>query len=186
MPFNKLFSLGLTKTGTTSIHHALLTLGIASTHDLDHARAIDKAVKTKQPPLSLIPKKIQAITGGTVWHQHLAVLDQSYPGSKFILPIRDVDDWLVSIKRHTIRHNQLNHGKKPKRSFDPIKLRQTYNQHIKRIKEYFKDRPQDLLIINIIGGEGYEKLCPFLGIPTKNGSFPHKNSLKKIVKVTKI
>ena len=175
----KIFSLGLTKTGTTSLHHALTTLKIKSTHSMDHARAIDKSIREGKLGLSTIPN-IQAVTGGTVWHQHLQILDQQYPGSKFILPVRNINDWLISIKRHTIKHNQ---SAKIARLFDPDQLRQQYHDHVSKVKKYFEQRPQDLLILNVTGGEGYEKLCPFLGIPIRRGKFPHKNSLKRTIRV---
>ena len=31
---------------------------------------------------------------------------------------------------------------------------------------YFRDRPDDLLTINVCAGEGWEVLCPFLGFDT--------------------
>jgi hypothetical protein len=42
--------------------------------------------------------------------------------------------------------------------------------------EYFKDRPEDLLVIDFTKGEEWEKLCSFLrkDIPTED--FPHYNS----------
>jgi predicted SAM-dependent methyltransferase len=39
----------------------------------------------------------------------------------------------------------------------------------------FEGRPDDLLIFNICGGEGYETLCPFLGLPILGEPFPHEN-----------
>jgi 3'(2'), 5'-bisphosphate nucleotidase len=41
--------------------------------------------------------------------------------------------------------------------------------------DYFKDRPQDLLVIDVTAGEGWEKLCPFLGKPTPDIPFPKAN-----------
>ena len=52
------------------------------------------------------------------------------------------------------------------------------------IKEYFKDRPGDLLVMNICEGEGWEKLCPFLGVPIPNEPFPNVN--KSIKHKTKL
>ena len=44
-----------------------------------------------------------------------------------------------------------------------------------RIKEYFVDRPDDLLVIQICDGEGWQKLCPFLGEKIPEESFPARN-----------
>eukprot|EP01104_Vermistella_antarctica_P012626 TRINITY_DN3696_c0_g1_i1.p1 TRINITY_DN3696_c0_g1~~TRINITY_DN3696_c0_g1_i1.p1 ORF type:complete len:199 (+),score=42.90 TRINITY_DN3696_c0_g1_i1:803-1399(+) len=53
----------------------------------------------------------------------------------------------------------------------------TYEDHNAAVKEYFKDRPNDLLIINITNGElTWENLCPFLNIETcKEGVLPTTN-----------
>jgi len=45
----------------------------------------------------------------------------------------------------------------------------------KDVFSYFKGRPKDLLVIDIPAGDGWEKLCPFLGVPIPNQSFPKKN-----------
>ncbi len=45
-----------------------------------------------------------------------------------------------------------------------------------KIKNYFKDRPDDLLVMNICDGDGWEVLCPFLDKPIPAVSFPHLNS----------
>ena len=44
--------------------------------------------------------------------------------------------------------------------------------------EYFKNRPQDFLNLDIIGGEGWEKLCEFLGKPIPDVPFPRKRVKK--------
>jgi len=54
------------------------------------------------------------------------------------------------------------------------------------VMDYFKDRPDDLLIIDICSGEGFEKLAPFLGRPLPAQPFPHKgNILSKRVEEAK-
>ena len=43
--------------------------------------------------------------------------------------------------------------------------------------EYFKDRPEDLLIIDICSGEGFSKLADFLDRPVPAAPFPHKGAV---------
>ena len=56
---------------------------------------------------------------------------------------------------------------------DESRLSYVYDQHHRNVSDYFKDRQQDLLVIDICQGDEWEKLCPFLdkAIPAK--SFPH-------------
>ena len=39
---------------------------------------------------------------------------------------------------------------------------------------YFSKREKDLLVLDICGGEGWEKLCKFLHVPVPNKKFPKK------------
>ena len=54
-----------------------------------------------------------------------------------------------------------------------------YNPFEKKASDargYFsKNRPNDLLVMNICDGEGWEVLCPFLNKPIPNVIFPKKN-----------
>jgi hypothetical protein len=50
-----------------------------------------------------------------------------------------------------------------------------FNAHNDGVQAYFKDRPQDLLVMTLAGGDGWERLCPFLGTKTLTTPFPHAN-----------
>lgn len=56
---------------------------------------------------------------------------------------------------------------------NPDRMSYVYDLHIKNVCEYFKNRPKDLLIMNIFEGDGWEKLCPFLDKPVPDVPFPH-------------
>jgi hypothetical protein len=45
----------------------------------------------------------------------------------------------------------------------------------KEIIDYFKFDNTKLLVMDIIKGDGWEKLCKFLDKPIPNRPFPHKN-----------
>jgi 3'(2'), 5'-bisphosphate nucleotidase len=59
--------------------------------------------------------------------------------------------------------------------FDEQKFRCGYENFINDVLHYFKDRPQDLLILDIAAEEGWEKLSPFLGRPIPETPFPKSN-----------
>lgn len=44
------------------------------------------------------------------------------------------------------------------------------------MRDYFAGRPEDLLIMDICAGDGWEKLCPFLGFEIPETPFPHLNT----------
>ncbi len=58
------------------------------------------------------------------------------------------------------------------------------NRRMKResqTREYFKGRPDDLLILDICGGDGWEKLCNFLSLPIPSVDFPFENAKSDIL-----
>jgi hypothetical protein len=63
-----------------------------------------------------------------------------------------------------------------------------YERHNKEVLEYFAKRPDDLLVFDLPKGDGWDKLCPFLGHDVPDEPFPHANKaslsrkLKNIVK----
>jgi hypothetical protein len=42
------------------------------------------------------------------------------------------------------------------------------------VREHFADRPGDLLVLDITAGEGWDRLCPFLGLPEPGVPFPRR------------
>ena len=60
-------------------------------------------------------------------------------------------------------------------TFDRDKFVAAYHRHHENVRRYFKNRPADLLEMNIVDGEGWGKLCPFLELPIPAEPFPHAN-----------
>ena len=57
-----------------------------------------------------------------------------------------------------------------------------YSNHNKEVINYFKDRPQDLLILDFTKGDNWEKLCGFLGRSLPAKPFPHYNRWTDTIK----
>ena len=94
---SKVFGIGLSKTGTTSLHAALEILGYrAGTFRHMRDLGLDHWFRGDFSPNYL--KDLDAVTDLPVatWFREL---DIRYPGSKFILTVRPRDSWLQSIKR---------------------------------------------------------------------------------------
>lgn len=92
--------------------------------------------------------------------------DEHWPGSKFILNLRNVDEWLDS------RENHIRKQKSPSWIVDRAAWAKHHALHYGAALEYFAGR-NDLLQIDVTKGEGWEKLCPFLGVPVPHVPFPH-------------
>ena len=53
-----------------------------------------------------------------------------------------------------------------------------YEMHNNRVKEYFKYRPKDLLVLNLSEDNAMEKLYTFLGVKYNGEDMPHLNKSK--------
>ncbi|HXX53057.1 MAG TPA: sulfotransferase [Thermodesulfovibrionales bacterium] len=178
---NKIFNIGFNKSGTTSLSAALNILGIRTIHYMHEGDRLIDIIRDNKKNNRKLLRGLEDIDGfsdfaGILFQE----LDKQYPNSKFILTIRDMDEWLASREKHVTRR------KKDRRyRFEPLTVdREAWKKRraefVQQVSEYFKDRPSDLLIIDICAGEGWEKLCPFLGVPIPRVPFPHKNkSLRK-------
>ena len=176
----KIFGIGLSKTGTTSLASALEMLGYR-TKDYP-------GVETYRPDdlASLDPELLEnhdAFTDTPIPSLYRA-LDRAYPGSRFILTVREMDGWLKSCRKQFTQkhaekqneaHNRLFVELYGTPVFDEVLFRSGYERFVQGVKEYFKDRPGDLLILDVTAGEGWEKLCPFLGKPIPDVPFPKAN-----------
>jgi len=177
----KVFGIGLSKTGTTSLARALDTMGYRTRDYLGVTRYI--AGNLSSVNLEEIDAN-DAFTDTPI-PSFYKQLDQQYPDSKFILTTRDIDGWLKSCKKQfteriVARQNeatsQLHTDLYGCFAFDPEKYASGYTRYVNGVLDYFKDRPEDLLVVDICGGEqNWEKLSTFLGHPVPEIPFPVTN-----------
>jgi 3'-phosphoadenosine 5'-phosphosulfate (PAPS) 3'-phosphatase len=176
----KIFGIGLSKTGTTSLAHALEILGYKT-------RDYPGLVHYSAGDLSSIDANLldayDALTDTPV-PSFYRELDVKYPDAKFILTIRAAEGWLKScMKQFTQKladkqndaHHQLFMDMYGCTVFDEQKFRAGYDRFVNGVYEYFKGRPDKLLIMNVAAGDGWEALCPFLHKPIPDIPFPKAN-----------
>jgi len=193
---HKIFGIGLSRTGTKSLTSALHILGFKVIHYPEDETTL-RELSEGQYQLSLL-EHFDGITDITV-SAFYPQLDQLFPGSKFILTVRDKESWLTSLEKHWFNRpafdatNQIEKEihmeiRRLLRSavygcyeFNRERMSYVYDLHYKNTLDYFADRPDSLLVLNIGAGEGWEKLCPFLGLDPFDQPFPYikKQSLLK-------
>ena len=207
--WNKVFEIGSPKTGTTSLGKAFELLGfrhkgwdgelLADIRDAlniwDNLEILKFSVEDwdlylkkswKLGDFDRIIKeaeKYDAFEDGP-WHFHglFKIFDKQFPGSKFILLERDLSDWLDSHKKHF----SMECGNVPKKlrirdwNRKKDKIVAEHERRYLLAKDYFADRPQDFLVMNVCRGEGLEKLCDFLNVQIPENKFPHLNKSENI------
>ena len=177
LDFNKIFGIGLSRTGTTSFTHFLREEGIKCVH--------------YPSPVELENFKPVAACDITVAFQ-FERLDGKYPRSLFVHTVREKEDWMESMRKYM--SPDRSHKADPKGwrrevrlamygslLFDADIYSEAYDKHYKRVDDYFKGRERDLLTLDIIGGDKPDKLMNFLNLNFLNLNseepFPMENKL---------
>lgn len=105
-------------------------------------------------------------------------LDQEWPGSRFILTLREENSWIRSVVRHfgSTPHQMQRwiYGVDFPAGNENIFLNR-YRQHNDDVLEYFKDRQSDLLIVEIGAEDPWKDVCMFLSAEIPDCPFPHSN-----------
>lgn len=195
----KVFGVGLSRTGTKSLTSALDILGYTvAHHPADEITFQELVTGTYQ--LSILNRGGFDGLTDLIPAAFYPQLDRAYPHSKFILTTRDKESWLEAMERHWMEKPILEDipGKETKMkmrrflraatygtyTFSRERLAYVYDMHHENVRRYFRDRPDDLLIFNVCDGEGWQPLCPFLGLPLLQDTFPHirsKSALTEMV-----
>ncbi|KAI8046986.1 P-loop containing nucleoside triphosphate hydrolase protein [Thamnidium elegans] len=200
--FLQILGAGYGRTGTTSLRTALNLLGFKTHHMTDvildsnqKAEIFEEAYKDRT----------LKVDWGSVYEGYEAAVDwpsvaffdtlyQLNPDAKVILSVRDPESWYKSVSRTIyewpgvddswpqnilkarkmarviVRDGELGGQKNIGNKEGLIKQFKDHTEHIKSVV-----KPENLLIFEL-GTDGWEKLCPFLGIAEpKDVPYPHDN-----------
>jgi hypothetical protein len=177
----KVLGVGLSKTGTSSLHSALQILGFRAVHyDLERFRDIFDG--SNPNPKFRRFDDIDAITDEPAAYFYEEVMP-CYPSCKFVLTVRDEHSWWTSIRDDfswgdvlgansdlNVKRKLYMYGSSEPREF---LYKKRYREHVERVTRKLPHKR--LLKMNIISGDGWEKLCPFLGVNYPDVPFPHLN-----------
>ena len=176
---HKVFGLGLNKTGTSSLHRAFELLGYRSLHfgGMETHELVSRAIDEGKPILSHLNPEPDAVCDVLLLNYYFFLADIQYPGSKFVLTLRDLNDWLDSRRRHVERNQRMAEAGEYDGPFVTVDLDSwavEYRRHEAVVRAYFADRRDDLLAFRPADGR-WEPLCEFLARPVPNAPFPWEN-----------
>lgn len=165
--------IGLPKTGTKSLDKAMVNLGFKTKNYFHDCLDRFEEEAAKYDVISDMPVP-----------SRFPIIDKQHPGSKFILTVRALEHWHKSIEFWFNVHNNIKRKPKYRKAREEtfgsaVYEKQLYEKyylgHNQYILNYFKERPEDLLVMDICSGDGWDKLCPFIGMDIPNAPFPHAN-----------
>jgi len=181
----KIFGIGLSRTGTKSLTAALNILGFNVVHYPTDTITLQELQSGNYNLTRL--KSADGLTDITA-AAFFAQFDKAFPNSKFILTTRSKSQWLNSLKKHWenrpafIDESKTENYLEMRRflraatygvyEFSEMRMDFVYQQHFKEVTTYFENRKEDLLILNIDNGMNWKELCNFLNKKIPNCNFP--------------
>jgi len=184
----RVFGIGLSKTGTTSLAVALEELGFAT---VDWSNPLTAELMNDND-LHLF----DAFTD-TPCCLNFEKYYYMFPNAKFIYTVRQPDDWENSWTAHFKRWYLLSDFQEIRKKltdpdafhfgtqtsdiymslyFNHENFTEAYQVYDRRVRRFFEDKPSDrLLVFDIFAGDGWQKLCAFLGRDIPAAPFPWEN-----------
>ncbi len=191
MSHNKVLGIGLSRTGTKSLATALNQLGV-KTRWFPHDSRTHRQLMCGDYRLAVLDE-YDGITD-TPAAAFYPQFDQHFPGSKYILTTRDKQAWLRSCRNHWQRTRSGPPSFFSARwrkfgayidaviygcvQFDETRFSYAYDVHQRNMQHFFRNRPEDLLVMDFEQGDGWQKLCPFLGLSIPETPFPRVNDFQ--------
>jgi len=182
----KVIGIGFHKTGTTSLREALELLGYRVTGPNWTG---NPNIRTEVYDLARSLIESYDAVQDNPWPILFREIDQWQPGAKFVLTIRPASSWIRSTVKYfgarTTPMREWIYGAGSPEGNERIYV-DRYERHNREVLEYFRNRQEDLLVMDITQGDGWQKLCPFLGQPLPSTAFPHANgapsSVQRVVR----
>lgn len=155
----KIFGLGLSRTGTTTLAESLKLSGYNILHyptSLNQMKNLKGYHGANDIPVCA----------------YFKTLDRLYPNSKFILTIREKHSWQSAIEKFMTNRKvptdgwalEVREKVYGSKEFNKEAWFDAYDKHHDNVMNYFKNRPEDILAIDIIGGDSPSKLYEFLNV----------------------
>jgi hypothetical protein len=138
---------------------------------------VEAALAGGRPLLSGLDPVIDAFSDVEPLTKNFDVLDDQYPGSRFVLTVRPIDDWVDSRRRHVERNVIRRQAGEYTGGFvvvDEEGWRSEWHDHVQRAGQYFAGRA-DFLEVDLTTRPSWEPLCTLLDLPEPSVPFPWAN-----------
>lgn len=202
----KIFCIGRNKTGTTSLEHALRSLGLRLGNQRQGELLLDDWARrdfTRIIELARSADAFQDVPFSLPFTYQ--ALDAAFPGSRFILTVRGSPlEWYESVLRfHSaivggstpprpdelaafayvhpgwlLKNQKIVYGVRDDSLYDREVYLRHYVMHNLNVVDYFRFRPGQLLVLNVAEPTAMAQLCRFLGVDGTGLTMPHLNRSK--------
>lgn len=203
LPEAKVFCIGFSKTGTTSLAAFFKALGFTLGDEQAGTLLLHDWALRRFDPIVALARSAQVFQNVPFSLPFTFVaLDKEFPGAKFILSVRrNADEWYGSLIRYFT--NMIGKNRVPTADdlkefphpykgwmfeaamliaatsehdlFEQSKWMRFYEDHNTAVWEYFRHRPQSLLTVDLADGNAAERITSFLGMRYDGQTMPHLN-----------
>jgi hypothetical protein len=174
--YDRVFGIGAPKTGTSSFGAAMEQLGF------DHlgwnAYLWECWERRNLQPIMAAAHRHEAFEdlpwgAGDLYRQ----LAARFPRARFVLTVRDTASWSVSHERHYAPGSRIDERLWIRDYADRRdELVAEYERRNAAVQSFFEGRSGRLLVLDIAAGDGWDALCPFLGLRPLDQPFPLVNA----------
>lgn len=181
----KVFCIGWAKTGTTSMGNAFQILGY--THTTRQFDLFEGLAKGDMSEAFAMADQYDAFDDWP-WILLYEDMAERYPHAKFVLTLREegamVKSYRKMVAQELKRYSKIRDVRKYIYGFDTElgtndQFLERVRKHNADVRHFFADKPDRLLEMTLAEGDGWEKLCPFLGKPVPDVPFPVANAASK-------
>jgi hypothetical protein len=192
----KVIGSGLGRTGTLSMKHALETLGFGPCHHMvevfgqPETMALWVEAAEGRPDWDAICADYRAMVdypGCRYWR----ALSAHYPDAKVLHTVRDPDEWFDSTQATIFKPGSTAVAPPPplaaffgsllgefgSRLHDRAYMTDYFRRHSEEVQRTI---PKERLLV-YRAGEGWERLCGFLGVPVPASPYPSENSREEFI-----
>ena len=174
------------KSGTSTFHEAKLALGYRARHNPDDG-ITKQQIRDGDYKLKVLSRF--DVLSDTPVPAIFPQLDQNWPDSKFVLTIRNEDQWIASSRKAGFNQSYARPKKGSKvdfynsvlfgcSTFNEDRYPWVFRNHNETVMRYFSgEKSRQLITIDFTAGDGWEALCPFLEQSVPDRPFPHANSI---------
>ena len=201
----KIFCIGLGKTGTTTLEKTLFDLGYSLGIQRKGELLVEDWAKRNFNKIIQLAHTADAFQDIPFCLPYtFQILDVHFPNAKFILTIREnSEEWYSSVirfhgklfgenkripptiedlkqasylsKGRPYTNNRFLYTTPENDPYNKSYFLEYYNRHFHNVSDYFRHRSDKLIIVNVSKQEDYRKLCNFLGKVPVSDNFPWLN-----------
>ena len=175
----KVFCIGLQKTGTTTFQKCMETLGYD--HKGNSPEIFSEWLRNNKSAVFDIIEKYDSFDDVPYFVLYREIFARYGARARYVLTLRSSPEiWLESMKAHALQSRPWTSN------FDNIyghpyphgyenKFLHFYTAHVEGVRQFFRDQGAQDSLCELCweNGDGWGKLCAFLGKPPPNVPFPH-------------